>query len=106
MAVVCREVSALPDPVWRTKRCRIDPPSSLHKLDAESLAQKAGEENLFLAVEDGELLGCAFAKVNPSCVYVARLLSGPAARVKESAASLCMQWKVCQFLEQSLPLHA
>ena len=57
---------------------RIDPPSSLHKLDAESLAQKAGEENLFLAVEDGELLGCAFAKVNPSCVYVGKVAVWPA----------------------------
>ena len=57
---------------------RIDPPSSLHKLDAESLAQKAGEENLFLAVEDGELLGCAFARVNPSCVYVGKVAVWPA----------------------------
>ena len=56
---------------------RIDPPSSLHKLDAESLAQKAGEENLFLAVEDGELLGCAFAKVNPNCVYVGKVAVWP-----------------------------
>ena len=56
---------------------RIDPPSSLHKLDAESLAQKAGEENLFLAVEDGELLGCAFAKVNPSCVHVGKVAVWP-----------------------------
>ena len=57
---------------------RIDPPSSLHKLDAQSLAEKAGEENLFLAVEDGELVGCAFAKVKPSCVYVGKFAVWPA----------------------------
>jgi GNAT superfamily N-acetyltransferase len=56
---------------------RIDPPSSLHKLDAQSLAQKAGEETLFLAVEDGALVGCAFAKVNPSCVYVGKVAVWP-----------------------------
>ena len=38
---------------------RIDPPSSLHGFDAESIALKAKDEHLFLAVEDGELMQAA-----------------------------------------------
>ena len=33
---------------------RIDPPSSLHQFDAASIAVKATEENLFLALDGGE----------------------------------------------------
>lgn len=35
---------------------RIDPPSSVHKLDPESIAAKAAEDVLFVATEDGERL--------------------------------------------------
>ena len=59
------------------QRARIDPPSSLYRLDAESLAQKAQEETLFLAVEAGEMIGCAFAKVKPECVYVGKVAVMP-----------------------------
>jgi GNAT superfamily N-acetyltransferase len=57
---------------------RIDPPSSLYRLDAQSLAQKAQEETLFLATENGDLIGCAFAKVKPGCVYVGKFAVWPA----------------------------
>jgi len=57
---------------------RIAPPSSLHKLDVESLAQKAQEEELFLATENGELIGCAFAKVEPASVYIGKFAVLPA----------------------------
>lgn len=59
------------------QRARIDPPSSLYRLDAESLARKARDETLFLAVESGQLIGCAFAKVKPDCVYVGKLAVNP-----------------------------
>lgn len=56
---------------------RIDPPSSLHTLDAESIALKAKDEHLFLAVEDGELVGCVFAKPRPGSLYVGKLAVWP-----------------------------
>lgn len=59
------------------QRERIDPPSSLDRLDAASLALKAQEETLFLAVESGERLGCAFAKVKPDRVYVGKVAVRP-----------------------------
>jgi GNAT superfamily N-acetyltransferase len=59
------------------QRERIAPPSSLYRLDATSLAAKAREETLFLAVDGGEMLGCAFAKVKPGCVYVGKVAVRP-----------------------------
>jgi GNAT superfamily N-acetyltransferase len=60
------------------QNARIDPPSSLYKLDAQSLCQKAGEENLFLAFEGEELIGCAFARMKPASVYVGKVAVWPA----------------------------
>lgn len=40
----------------------IDPPSSAHRLTPQSLAEKAGSEIAFVAVEKGALLGCIFCK--------------------------------------------
>ena len=48
----------------------------MYKLDAPSLAQKA-QETLFLATENGDLVGCAFAKVRPGCVYVGKFAIWP-----------------------------
>jgi GNAT superfamily N-acetyltransferase len=59
------------------QKARIDPPSSLYKLDAQSLAHKAKEEVLFLALDEGVLVGCAFAKVRPDCVYVGKFAVRP-----------------------------
>lgn len=56
---------------------RIDPPSSLHRLDATSIAQKAKDERLFLALEDGHLLGCIFARPQPDSVYVGKFAVRP-----------------------------
>ena len=56
---------------------RIDPPSSLHALDAQSIAAKAKDEHLFLAVENGELIGCVFAKPKPGSLYVGKLAVAP-----------------------------
>jgi GNAT superfamily N-acetyltransferase len=56
---------------------RIDPPSSVQGLDTESLALKTKNEQLFLAAEDGQLLGCVFAKSRPGSVYVGKLAVWP-----------------------------
>lgn len=52
---------------------RIDPPSSLQRLDAEGLRQKAQTETLIVATQGGRLLGCAFADLRPGRVYVGKL---------------------------------
>jgi GNAT superfamily N-acetyltransferase len=69
---------------------RIDPPSSLYKLDAQSLALKAGEERLFVAVEGEELIGCAFARIKPASVYVGKVAVWPA-RQGQGIGRLLMQ---------------
>jgi predicted N-acetyltransferase YhbS len=56
---------------------RIDPPSSLHALDAQSIALKAKSEHLILAVDDGELVGCVFAKPQAGSMYVGKLAVRP-----------------------------
>ena len=56
---------------------RIDPPSSVHRLDAESIALKANDEHLFLAFEDGELVGCIFGKSQSGSLYVGKLAVWP-----------------------------
>ena len=56
---------------------RIDPPSSVHELDAESLGRKAKDEYLFLAVEDGGVVGCIFARPKPGSLYVGELAVWP-----------------------------
>jgi GNAT superfamily N-acetyltransferase len=56
---------------------RIDPPSSLNKLDAPGLASKAQEENLFLALEGDQVIGCLFARCKPEAVYVGKFAVSP-----------------------------
>ena len=57
---------------------RIDPPSSLHRLDPASIAVKARQERLFLAFENEQLVGCIFARSLGSTMYVGKLAVGPA----------------------------
>jgi len=56
---------------------RIDPPSSLHSFDAVSIAEKAKDERLFLAFDDGELVGCIFARLKPGSLYVGKFAVWP-----------------------------
>jgi GNAT superfamily N-acetyltransferase len=51
---------------------RIDPPSSLLKFNVESLAAKASEEALFIAVDSDELVGCGFATPKGKAMYVGK----------------------------------
>ena len=52
---------------------RIDPPSSLHQLTPESIADKARAETLFLATDGRELVGCVFALHKRDALYVGKL---------------------------------
>jgi len=52
---------------------RIDPPSSLQRLTPASIAEKSREEALFLASDDGELIGCVFARPRDGALYVGKL---------------------------------
>ena len=56
---------------------RIDPPSSLHRFDAKSIAVKAKEERLFLALDAGNLVGCIFATPQKDCLYVGKMAVSP-----------------------------
>lgn len=56
---------------------RIDPPSSLHRLDIQSIALKARDEVLFIATENAALIGCIFAKPRADALYVGKLAVWP-----------------------------
>ncbi len=59
---------------------RIDPPSSLLRMDVEQLQEKASDEALILAFAGQRLVGCAFAGLREDCVYVGKLAVDAAAR--------------------------
>jgi GNAT superfamily N-acetyltransferase len=69
---------------------RIDPPSSVFALDAESIALKARNEQLFLAVDGAELVGCVFAKPQTRSFYVGKLAVLPH-RQRQGIARRLMQ---------------
>lgn len=56
---------------------RIDPPSSLHRFDPVSLAAKARDETLFLAVDGAQVVGCLFAKPLGDALYVGKFAVEP-----------------------------
>lgn len=77
---------------------RIDPPSSLHQFDAKSIAVKAKEEQLFLALDDGALVGCIFARPRAGSLYVGKMAVSPkqqgrgiGRRLMEAAEGLARQ---------------
>jgi hypothetical protein len=47
----------------------IDPPSSAHRLTLDNLSEKARAEIAFVAVDEGELLGCLFCRPEPPPVF-------------------------------------
>lgn len=67
---------------------RIDPPSSLLRMDARQLQEKANEEVLILAREDQRLVGCCFVSVRDDCVYVGKLAVDAEARRRGVAREL------------------
>ena len=52
---------------------RIDPPSSLHRLTVEGLAQKAKDETLILACRDDSVVGCMFCRRETPWLYVGKV---------------------------------
>lgn len=52
---------------------RIDPPSSLLRMNLEQFQQKARDETMVIALDDHRLVGCAFASLRSDCVYVGKL---------------------------------
>jgi GNAT superfamily N-acetyltransferase len=72
-----QELLALLHAAFAFQNDRIDPPSSLHKLDAAALADKSKDECMFLAFDQGELVGCAFAKPQAGSLYVGKVAVQP-----------------------------
>ncbi|MZR29120.1 GNAT family N-acetyltransferase [Sneathiella litorea] len=56
---------------------RIDPPSSLHLLNEETIARKAQEETLLLMRDDNQLIGCCFLKDMGQKMYLGKLAVKP-----------------------------
>jgi GNAT superfamily N-acetyltransferase len=56
----------------------IDPPSSVHRLTAESLRAKAAAELGFLALAGDEIAGCAFLAEKDDHFYLGKLAVAPA----------------------------
>ena len=74
---------------------RVDPPSSMKRLDLQSLRAKAQQETLIIGLSDGEPIACAFAKKSPPVLYVGKVAvheqlrgQGVARRVFEAAETL------------------
>lgn len=74
---------------------RIDPPSSLLRMDARQLEAKARDEVLILALDAERIVGCAFAALREECVYVGKVgvdasarRRGIARRIMQAAEAL------------------
>lgn len=67
---------------------RIDPPSSLDRMDAAALRAKSHDETLILATAAGRLVGCAFAAVRDEHVYVGKVAVAADARGQGVARAL------------------
>ncbi|MDQ0324406.1 N-acetylglutamate synthase-like GNAT family acetyltransferase [Rhodopseudomonas julia] len=90
MALICREADPAFDRWDELHRLlmdcfaymavRIDPPSSLLRMGPAELAEKAGSETLLLAEEDGRIVGCAFLRLEPDCLYIGKVAVAPAFR--------------------------
>ncbi|MBZ8134034.1 GNAT family N-acetyltransferase [Afifella sp. IM 167] len=59
---------------------RIDPPSSLLAMGPAELRAKAASETLLLAMEDEKIVGCAFLRLEPDCLYVGKVAVDAARR--------------------------
>jgi GNAT superfamily N-acetyltransferase len=59
---------------------RIDPPSSLNRMTEGDLRTKAHRERLIVALEGSKLVGCAYADVRNTSVYLSKVAVAPDAR--------------------------
>ena len=67
---------------------RIDPPSSLLRMDAAQFEQKSRDETMILAFQGEHLVGCLFAALREDCVYVGKLAVDSAFRGRGLARRL------------------
>lgn len=56
---------------------RIDPPSSIHRLDADGLAAKSAQEDLILTFRNGEPVGCLFSVPRGEALYLGKIAVKP-----------------------------
>lgn len=59
---------------------RIDPPSSIRRWTAQTFAAEAAAGAGFLAVAEGALVGCVFARPKGDALYIAKLAVRPSWR--------------------------
>ena len=71
------EILALIHRAFAFMEGRIDPPSSLHRLDTKSLADKAKAEICFLAHDGYRMTGCVFCMPARDHLYVGKLAVDP-----------------------------
>jgi GNAT superfamily N-acetyltransferase len=67
---------------------RIDPPSSMHRLTAASLADHAQEHELWLIQDGDDLCACVQFTRRPKCLYVGKLAVSANYRRRGLAARL------------------
>ncbi|MEM7258453.1 MAG: GNAT family N-acetyltransferase [Pseudomonadota bacterium] len=67
---------------------RIDPPSSLHRIDLLALIEKARQETVFVAVFGKQIVGCVFASRQEECIYLGKLAVSDAYRGRGIARCL------------------
>ena len=72
-----RQVLELLHAAFEYQRDRIDPPSSLYRLDETSLAEKAARECLVLARSDDQIVGCVFVRRSQVPTYLGKLAVRP-----------------------------
>lgn len=70
---------------------RVDPPSSLNRLNLPEIVQKAREETVILAFDDALLIGCAFLREMPDALYVGKVAVSPALRNSGVARKMIAQ---------------
>ena len=81
---------------------RIDPPSSLHRLRADTLAAKAETEICLLAHDRDEVLGCVFCKAGDTSLYIGKLAVDPSQQGRSIGRQL-MEAAEQQARDLSLP---
>ena len=88
------ELLSLLNKAFAYMESRISPPSSLHRLTAQSIAQKALDGELLLARDNTTLVGCVFIEDREDVLYVGKLAVSEKYRNKGIATNLlaaCME---------------
>lgn len=70
---------------------RIDPPSSLMKMSVDGLNRKAALEQLVIAMDGNEIVGCGFLRRNPTAIYVSKLAVDKRYRGRGIARAILME---------------